>query len=438
VRNLARVLLYGGAAAAVLLLSKIHAVSNGYAFTGSSRFVWALAYIGLLWVAAYAVGLPDLAGAERSPFALSVIAAASAALGISVIQLVVANELLPRVVVFFAAGSLVPWYAGCARTAVRARERARDRDRVVVVADQKEVEYLRHDLGEGAERPAQLVAVLSPQEAGGDSASKLEKVAMDARATIVVLDRAAQADETVVAQAAALHEAGVRVRSLTLFYEEWLGKLPVAELERLSLMFDIAELHRARYARLTRLFDLVLGLAGSLLLLVVLPFVVVGNALANRGPIFYRQPRVGRSGKPFSILKFRTMRPEGPQPFNEWTTEDDPRITRFGQLLRRTHVDELPQVLNVLRRDLAMVGPRPEQPHYVDELITKIPFYNLRHLVRPGITGWAQIKYGYADNESDALEKLQYEFFYLRHQSLSLDARIILRTLQHVLKVGGR
>jgi lipopolysaccharide/colanic/teichoic acid biosynthesis glycosyltransferase len=261
---------------------------------------------------------------------------------------------------------------------------------------------------------------------------------MDARATIVVLDRAAQADETVVAQAAALHEAGVRVRSLTLFYEEWLGKLPVAELERLSLMFDIAELHRARYARLTRLFDLVLGLAGSLLLLVVLPFVVVGNALANRGPIFYRQPRVGRSGKPFSILKFRTMRPEGPQPFNEWTTEDDPRITRFGQLLRRTHVDELPQVLNVLRRDLAMVGPRPEQPHYVDELITKIPFYNLRHLVRPGITGWAQIKYGYADNESDALEKLQYEFFYLRHQSLSLDARIILRTLQHVLKVGGR
>jgi lipopolysaccharide/colanic/teichoic acid biosynthesis glycosyltransferase len=242
----------------------------------------------------------------------------------------------------------------------------------------------------------------------------------------------------VVAQAAALHERGVRVRSLTGFYEEWLGKLPVAELERLSLMFDIAEVHRARYARLTRVFDVVLAVAGSAVLVVLTPFVVVGDLVANRGPLLYRQPRVGRHGKVFSILKFRTMRPEGRELLDEWTTEDDPRITPFGRLLRRTHLDELPQVLNVLRGDLAIVGPRPEQPHYVDELVTKIPFYNLRHLVRPGITGWAQVKYGYAGSESDALEKLQYEFYYLRHQSLSLDARVVLRTLRGVASLGGR
>ena len=123
---------------------------------------------------------------------------------------------------------------------------------------------------------------------------------------------------------------------------------------------------------------------------------------------------------------------------NEWTSEDDPRITRFGRLLRRTHLDELPQVVNILRGDLGVVGPRPEQPHYVAELTEKLPFYALRHLVRPGLTGWAQVKYGYAGNESDALEKLQYEFWYLRHQSLRTDARIIGRTIRSVFGSEGK
>jgi lipopolysaccharide/colanic/teichoic acid biosynthesis glycosyltransferase len=163
---------------------------------------------------------------------------------------------------------------------------------------------------------------------------------------------------------------------------------------------------------------------------------VLGDLVANRGPLFYRQERVGKNGITFPILKFRTMRPQaGAQP-SEWTTEDDPRITPFGRVLRRTHVDELPQLVNVLGGDLSIVGPRPEQPHYVRELVGKIPFYDLRHRVRPGLTGWAQVKYGYAGSESDALQKLQYEFYYLRHQNLTLDARIIGRTLRSV--AGGR
>src|SRR5690606_31752941 len=119
----------------------------------------------------------------------------------------------------------------------------------------------------------------------------------------------------------------------------------------------------------------------------------------------------------------------------EWTTEDDPRITAFGRLLRKSHLDELPQVINILKGDLAIVGPRPEQPHYVEELSEKLASYDLRPLVRPGLTGWAQVEYGYAGDGRDALEKLHYAFFYLRHQDLSFDLRIILRPFRSV--AGG-
>ncbi|MET1050754.1 MAG: sugar transferase, partial [Acidimicrobiales bacterium] len=186
-----------------------------------------------------------------------------------------------------------------------------------------------------------------------------------------------------------------------------------------------------------RIVDVVLGAIGTIALVLVVPFILIANLSGNRGPLLYRQTRVGKAGKEFRILKFRTMHADGEQG-GAWTGEDDPRITRFGGVLRRSHLDELPQVVNILRGELSIVGPRPEQPHYVDELNEKLPFYSMRHLVRPGLTGWAQIKYGYAGDERDALEKLQYEFFYLRRQSLSLDLRIVGRTVRSVLGGDGR
>jgi lipopolysaccharide/colanic/teichoic acid biosynthesis glycosyltransferase len=219
-----------------------------------------------------------------------------------------------------------------------------------------------------------------------------------------------------------------------LFYEEWLAKLPLSELERASLLFDIRELHGPRYVRVKRLLDVTLGLGGLIALILVEPFVLLGNVIGNRGPLLYRQQRIGKNGVTFEVLKFRTMRERGldERETTTWTQENDPRITPFGRVLRKTHIDELPQLWNVLFGDLSIVGPRPEQPHYVEELTGKLPFYGLRHLVRPGLTGWAQVKYGYAGDEHDALEKLQYDFWYLRHQSLALDARIIGRTVRSV------
>jgi lipopolysaccharide/colanic/teichoic acid biosynthesis glycosyltransferase len=170
----------------------------------------------------------------------------------------------------------------------------------------------------------------------------------------------------------------------------------------------------------------------------VTPFVALGNLVGNRGPLFFRQPRTGRNGTTFDIVKFRTMRSCSLDEAADWTAMDDVRITPFGRVLRRTHLDELPQVINILRGELAVVGPRPEQPQLVAELNGKIPYYRLRHLVRPGLTGWAQVKYQYAGTEAETLEKLQYEFFYLRHQSLRLDLRIVGRTARSVVRSEGR
>jgi len=223
-----------------------------------------------------------------------------------------------------------------------------------------------------------------------------------------------------------------------MFYEQWLGKIPINELERVSLLFDIGELHAVSYARIKRLLDTALAACGLVALALVTPVVLIGNLFANRGTLLYRQPRVGRNGATFQILKFRTMRASPPEDSADWTASDDVRITRFGGLLRRTHLDELPQVINVLRGELAMVGPRPEQPQVVAELVGKIPYYGLRHLVRPGLTGWAQVKYQYAGTDAETLEKLQYEFFYLRRQSLGLDLRIVARTCRSVVGREGR
>jgi exopolysaccharide biosynthesis polyprenyl glycosylphosphotransferase len=437
-----RVWLAVGTAFAMYALAWAHATSwapEEYGVTSTTRFPWTVAFAALLLLAAYGVGLPDLPRSRRSAFFGASLSVVGALGGISMAQLVLGQPLLPRSVMFGAGLWFVLFATWCSGMLLDARQKSTGRDRVVIVGDWADAATLSHELEHDAERPARIVDVLTPAEAAATPSGEqpLRELVRTAEAEIVVLDRAAQLDRTIVEQVAVLHESGVRVRTLSLFYEEWLGKLPMSELERVSLMFDIGEVHRVRYGRFKRVVDVGLALLGVLALAVVLPVVVVGNLIANRGPLLYRQERVGKNGQPITILKFRTMRSdESASP--EWTVEGDPRVTRFGHVLRRSHLDELPQVLNILRGDLSTVGPRPEQPRYVAELSEKLPFYPLRHLVRPGLTGWAQVKYPYGANESDALEKLQYEFFYLRHQRLTLDLRIVLRTLRAVLRGGGR
>jgi lipopolysaccharide/colanic/teichoic acid biosynthesis glycosyltransferase len=431
----------------VITLAELHAHLIGhYPFTGTSRFSWTLGYIVLLEFGAYVMGLLDARRTTLGAFWAALGAAGSGAVAVSVIQLITGALLLPREVVLGSAVLLVPVYGLLALAAQRVQDQGGGQDRVLAVLGPDEAAALESDLDRGGERPVNLVAVLHPGQAsaggaaggdpdGGSAPRPLVEAARRERATVIVLGREAQADEAVVAQAATIHGGGVRVRTLTLFYDEWLEKLPVSDLERLSLMFDIQELHAPRYARLKRIIDLVAGMVGLVLFAAAFPLVWLLDRFGNRGPVLYRQARVGKGGREFTILKFRTMAPGGE---SEWTGTDDPRLGTVGRWMRRVHLDELPQSVNVLRGQLSLVGPRPEQPRYVAELTDKIPFYDVRHLVQPGITGWAQVKFPYGASVQDALEKLQYEFFYLRHQGPVLDTRILARTLRAVVRLQGR
>jgi lipopolysaccharide/colanic/teichoic acid biosynthesis glycosyltransferase len=427
--------------AVVLAIEALHShyvARHVYPLTEEPRFRWILIFIALIWVTSYAAGLPDWGGNLSRRVGRALAALVSADLIISILQLFTGAQLLPRFVVFVSSAILVPVFVLVSGLSGATQRRRAGQDRVIAIIGGEESDRLRQETSGHTERPAQLMAVVRVEEVmpTPDRPRPLVQLLEANHANLLVLDREAQEREEIVAQAAELHSKGVRIRTLSLFYDVWLGKLPVSELERISLLFDINEIHRPTYARSKRFLDLVVALVGMLALALVVPIVAIVDLFGNRGPLFYSQPRVGKDGVLFTIHKFRTMPPADEPP--TWTAVDDPRLGKVGRLLRRLHIDELPQMWNVLRRDLSIVGPRPEQPHYVETLTKSIPFYDVRHLVRPGITGWAQVNYDYGATDLDALEKLQYEFFYLRHQSVGLDLRIIGRTLRTVFENQGR
>jgi len=354
-------------------------------------------------------------------------------LGLAATSQVLFPESLPRFVVLATTAMLFA-YLLVAGVVTLAATRQRGRvNRVVAIVSKRDADQLEIDAAEGPwEQRFTLAAMITDEDDYGTVA----EVCMDHGASVLVLGEAAAADPLVAERAALVHQAGVKVRSLDDFYDEALGKLPLTSLDRFALMGDIESLH-GTYAALKRSIDLGLAVIGGVALVAVTPLVLLGNLIANRGPLFFRQPRVGLRGAEFSIWKFRTMAP-GAVDVSGWTKNDDPRITPFGKLLRRTHLDELPQVINIFLGELSVVGPRPEQVVYARQLEERLPFYSARHLVRPGLTGWAQVKYPYAASEEDAFAKLQYDLHYVRHESLATDLRIIWLTIRHVLIDGGR
>ncbi len=238
----------------------------------------------------------------------------------------------------------------------------------------------------------------------------------------------------------ACYERGIAITPMDALYEELTGKVPVSYSTQ-DLQFVIALQSRRSWVfdLVKRSMDLLIGCAGLVLMLLLLPVVALDLAIEAPGPLFYRQRRMGSGGKGLALLKFRTMVPDAERETGPtWADQRDPRVTRLGRVLRRVHLDEVPQALNLLRGDMSFIGPRPERPEFISALEQQIPLYRARHAVKPGITGWAQVNHGYGASVEDAFRKLQYDLFYIKHRSIWMEVVILVRTLMLVLSLRGR
>jgi len=233
---------------------------------------------------------------------------------------------------------------------------------------------------------------------------------------------------------------GFPIKDYTQVYEEITHRVPVQHLRKDFYKYFLFSRnnHNKFYIFFHRLTDVFFGVLGLMVCALLIPFIFVGNLIGNRGRMFYIQTRVGKNAKYFKIVKFRTM-PEnselnGPQ----WSEKGDTRISGFGKLMRRARLDEFPQFYNVLKGEMSIIGPRPERPVFVKKLSKIIPFYKTRHIIKPGLTGWAQVKGDYGSSTTDSLEKLQYDLYYIKHRGLFLDLDILVKTFSTVLFFRGQ
>ncbi len=236
-------------------------------------------------------------------------------------------------------------------------------------------------------------------------------------------------------------ELGVEIIRMPVVYEDLNQRVPIRILEADWILRSFVDDTSVSgfYSIAKRLVDLLGGLIGVTLLLIMLPLVAFFIVLDSGLPVFYRQTRLGRSAKPYKIIKFRTMYKDAEKDGQaQWASENDQRITPVGRILRRTHLDEFPQFINVLRGEMSLVGPRSERPSLVNKLQKKVPFYRARLLVKPGVTGWAQINYGYPETIDETIDKLEYDLFYIKNRSILLDLRIILNTPGTIFGLKGK
>lgn len=237
-----------------------------------------------------------------------------------------------------------------------------------------------------------------------------------------------------------LLESGFIIREYTQVYEAITQRIPVQYVARdFYRYFPFSRSNQNHlYLFAVRILEIIFSLAGILVGIALLPLILVGNALGNRGKLFYTQERVGKNGEVFNILKFRTMIKNAEADGAVFTKTNDTRITPFGKFMRKTRIDEFPQFINILKGDMGVIGPRPERPVFVREIAEVMPFYETRHVIKPGLTGWAQVNYSYGDSIDDSLMKLQYDLYYIKHRSVFLDINITIKTLSTVLFYRGQ
>ena len=236
-----------------------------------------------------------------------------------------------------------------------------------------------------------------------------------------------------------IFEKGVVVISNNEFEEQLTNRIAKSRLNDFFYDYFTFSKYNSNhfYLKFISVFDVIFALIGLSLLVTIIPFIFIINLIYNKGPVFYSQKRVGKNGVVFKLFKLRTMIVGAEKGLPLWATKDDLRITPFGKFLRKTRIDELPQFYNVLKGDMRFIGPRPERPAFVSMLEEKLPYYTLRHVIKPGLTGWAQVKYPYANTVEDQEMKLRYDLYYLKERNLLLDFKIILKTINTILFYKG-
>jgi exopolysaccharide biosynthesis polyprenyl glycosylphosphotransferase len=237
-----------------------------------------------------------------------------------------------------------------------------------------------------------------------------------------------------------LLEGGFSIKEYTQVYEEMTQRVPVQFVGKdFYKYFPFSRSNQNKlYLFFQRVFDILISISGVLIGILFVPVILIGNLIGNRGPLFYIQERIGKNGNLFSIIKYRTMVKNAENNGAVWAKKNDARITAFGKFLRNTRLDESPQFLNIVKGDMSLIGPRPERPYFVKQLSHILPFYETRHIVKPGLTGWAQVKTRYGSSVDDSLLKLQYDLYYIKHRSFFLDVNILIKTLSTVIFYRGQ
>jgi exopolysaccharide biosynthesis polyprenyl glycosylphosphotransferase len=402
----------------------------------------ALAVVATIWIAALRA---SCSGPAPSALALgaSVVTAVGTLSGLAAISLL--DFWLPGLEL--SAGPLLLMAGGVflASWAFEAEmQRRGTRRRLVLVGADEAIDDLVDELARHPRLPFDVVGIVG--DAGSDpmegvrqlgAIRELGSILRDERADLVVLGSEASRTEA-LSHVLDLASLDVRVVDVHHFNEHAFGKVPVQHLSPVWFM-GVLHLYQRPYPRIVkRTLDLVVAIVALVLVAPVLVVVCAAIRASGSGPIFFRQLRLGEGGRVFEIIKFRTMIERAEEPgVAVWATEDDARVTSIGRILRRTRIDELPQIWNVLRGDMSIVGPRPERPEFVELLRETVPFWTRRHLVKPGITGWAQVRRGYTADVMGTADKLSYDLYYLKYRSLLFDLAIASRTVGIVLSGFG-
>lgn len=321
---------------------------------------------------------------------------------------------------------------------------------VILVCDQEQVRELVSELEQSDPHYRIVAYVNSDVTRSGSEANYIQHLEIDDLVPfinenklfeiVVALQKTEDITVELYQKLLYLLESGITIREYTQVFEDKTHRIPVHYITKDFYKFFPFNRNNNNQLYLfnIKIMEILVSIIGLLAGALLLPFVLLGNLLGNRGELFYKQERVGKNGKTFQIYKFRTMIKNAEKNGAVFSTSNDSRITPFGKFLRKTRIDEIPQFINILKGDMAVIGPRPERPVFVKKIAEIMPFYETRHVIKPGLTGWAQVNYSYGESLDDSLIKLQYDLFYIKHRSLFLDLNITIKTISTVLFYRGQ